>query len=583
MRKVSLRGHTRIAAQVRNWFVLFGVVPVTVVLLFCLSLTRQYFQRITDEALKQSSKRLMSELFSLINGYIGMVDLLAEDQSVIEAMGHAPNRRTEATDAASRLLSTTKDRFQIHLLSVDNSFRYSTGSIPALYTMPVYKNYGIFQLARRTPHATVMKSTALTSYTKAKMAIALCRAVLNGKGTIIGFVVINIPQDTLRACMQNSRPLAGQEMVIVDETDTVAYSMADPSNEGVLLKNAGFRNAFSLLNGNADAWDVRDHSAYSVFTIDKTGFRAGISVSHELPDSISEGINTFGFYILALTITIALLAGLLLSKKIGAQFKRLISIFEHTREGEFDQRFAIIKGDYMDIALLGGYYNDLADRIQELLERIRQEQSFLSTAELKMLESQIRPHFIHNILNDIKSLSKLGRNQEINDLVIAFSRILRSCLSPSDTFITVGEEMELLQSYIQLQNIRMSHPAHMHIKVDADILHLEIPRLMLQPIVENAFVHGFGKKPNPHLYIRGYRDQGQVVIVVVDNGGEYSGEQTIPSASGITLYEGMGLQNIHKRLILYYQEEERLVLSSKPGHYTKVVIRFDEKRPSFTL
>lgn len=192
-------------------------------------------------------------------------------------------------------------------------------------------------------------------------------------------------------------------------------------------------------------------------------------------------------------------------------------------------------------------------------------------SELKALQSQINPHFLYNTLDQINWMAQFGMNDQIPSLVHALAGYYKLALSNGQDIIKIGDELKLVDYYVQIQNIRFEQKIELVLKVDEDTMQGLIPKLTLQPIIENAILHGILKSENREgiITVSSERLGDRIVLTVVDDGAGMeetqlealrSGSKTVnPSGSGY------GIRNVQERIKLYYGESYGLQFFSSPG------------------
>ena len=217
-----------------------------------------------------------------------------------------------------------------------------------------------------------------------------------------------------------------------------------------------------------------------------------------------------------------------------------------------------------------------------MIEDIKASQRKKAELEIRALQAQIMPHFLYNTLNCTISLARMGKTDVIIDMVASLIDLLRTSANNKERFITIRDEINYVKSYIRIMTYRYDIPVNVTYNVEEDLLNLGILKFTIQPIVENSFVHAFqGAKKNYEIQIRVFSDDNWINIEITDNGAgmesnvldEISGKL----ASSVEFKEkltGIGLENIHQRLVLEFGEPSGLYITSKAGEGTTVKVIF---------
>jgi two-component system sensor histidine kinase YesM len=222
-------------------------------------------------------------------------------------------------------------------------------------------------------------------------------------------------------------------------------------------------------------------------------------------------------------------------------------------------------------------------RIRELLNAKVKEQENLKKAELKALQAQINPHFLYNTLDTIVWMAEANKTDQVIEIVRALSSFFRIALSKGKDWISIRQEIEHVRSYLAIQRIRYRDILNYKIEVDKDLLDGTILKLTLQPLVENALYHGIkNKRGGGTIVVRAQRIGNDLVrLEVQDDGVGFTPlklvqiRSTLEDESGeISLQEGgFGLENVNRRIKLYYGREYGLYVQSEHKVGTQVVAR----------
>lgn len=233
--------------------------------------------------------------------------------------------------------------------------------------------------------------------------------------------------------------------------------------------------------------------------------------------------------------------------------------------------------------------NKMLDHIEELSRKVVYTQQSLyekevseKTAALYALQSQINPHFIYNTLDCIGSIAAVNNVVEIEDIVDSLAVILRYSVE-SSPYTTVTEEIAIVKKYFTIQNIRYQNKFELEISIDADIWNQTILRMTIQPLVENAFKHGFFTNSSHNiLKIRGFLQDGTIVFEIIDDGCGISPKCCEELLSSLNDDIGLptkqiGIANINSRIKLHYGSEYGVDIESEYGKYTCVRVRISLK------
>ncbi len=234
-----------------------------------------------------------------------------------------------------------------------------------------------------------------------------------------------------------------------------------------------------------------------------------------------------------------------------------------------------------EVGELADTYNLMVDEITALMATQERVQRELKGAELKALQAQINPHFLYNTLDMIKWMSRKGMADEIEELLNSLAIFYRLALSEGKEIIPLREELRHVELYAHIQNVRYRGAIHFVIQVEESALDYGILKVTLQPLVENAIVHGIIEKPEKRgrILVSGARNGDELCVSVEDDG------VGIPPAILERLLDpdgahaaGFGVRNIHERFRLYYGEKYGLTFKSAPGKGTTATVTWKARR-----
>lgn len=275
-------------------------------------------------------------------------------------------------------------------------------------------------------------------------------------------------------------------------------------------------------------------------------------------------------------IILLLLSSVLLfmiSEKLAAPVERLADTMQRVGAGDLAAR-AEVSGSG-EIAYLAASFNKMLDRMDKLVKILANEQAKKRLAEINALQYQIRPHFIYNVLNAIRFAATLQGAKSISDRLADFVEVLRASTNRQGSFVKLSEEIAVLKHYIALQEFRLLDVFEVKFSIEEKAKDLIVPRMLLQPLVENSILHGPSEeRPYLHIEVRAEISNDKLILTVHDDGQGMS-ESAIAEVLAGKINElshgglsGIGITNIIERLRLYYNDGARLSYESDGKSYT---------------
>lgn len=294
-------------------------------------------------------------------------------------------------------------------------------------------------------------------------------------------------------------------------------------------------------------------------------------------DVLLAPLNQIRLFIAAISLMVSIAALCLtsyFSKKAADPIMKLCNLMEQVDENNLDVTFQ--EGSWYEIDLLGRNFNKMLERIKMLLEDIKQKEHLKNRAEINFLQAQINPHFIHNTLFSVKCLLEMGKIDRSEKMLGAFLGFLQHVLGGKDTFSTLKEETEFIRQYILIQQFMCGDKIHFHADIPDELRSQRIPKMLLQPVVENSILHGFSASDQDHsIRIRVEAQDAFLVLTVQDNGIGIAPEQldqlfTERKKDGKR--NSIGLANVKQRLQILFDGHYSITAVSDTGSGTAVTI-----------
>lgn len=268
---------------------------------------------------------------------------------------------------------------------------------------------------------------------------------------------------------------------------------------------------------------------------------------------------------------------LLLTQSLTGSLRRLVQVMERAGTGELSARMKVDGRTPREVEVISGQFNRMLERLGDSMEKEKKAIERQKSAEIAALEAQINPHFIYNTLDTINWMAIDRDEYEISSSINALAAILRYGINQSNEIVTVRQEEEWLKQYLFLQQTRLKNTFVCEIHVDAQVKEYHIHKLLLQPFVENAILHGFEGVDRTHrLSVQIGREEDNLHIEIYDNG------KGIPKQLVETMNRGefpkcteknhIGMENAITRIGMYYGERAAVRIESEEDVYTRILI-----------
>lgn len=395
----------------------------------------------------------------------------------------------------------------------------------------------------------------------------------------LGYILINAKKEYMFKDIKKFCQEQFDATYIINEKGKLIYKIGDSDFEDEYVKN------YRLSADSFRKIEEKDGKKYLFFNESLKYY----------PDWKVIGVISYGrvkhevvlllklVYIIAgISVFLILISSYSISKKITDPILKINEAINEFENGEWPEKLEVKTEDELKNLVKG--FNRLVERFKELLEKVYREQEEkkkveITTLELRLelLQSQINPHFVHNTLNAVQYLALKRGADDIREMIQSFNLLLRASMSVGKDFITIKEELDCVKSYLKIQEYRYDNTFTCIYDIEENIKLFKIPKLILQPIVENALYHGIvPKEKHGTIIIKIKQNNNKIRIKVIDDGvGIEKSEQKSAVKNKNDKYNSgfnnIGLSNINARLKLYFGDEYKLEVHGDLGIGTCIV------------
>lgn len=328
-----------------------------------------------------------------------------------------------------------------------------------------------------------------------------------------------------------------------------------------------------LLKDRPDGYLEQSDVIYTIQTMEDSGWRVvGVSYVDELITQRVQNVVAILLGLLLFVLFSAICSSLVFSRMISRPVKRLIQAMEQFEDSASDFTYHAVEGS-REIGELSHSFGHMVVQIQQLMEKVREEEITLRKAELRALQAQINPHFLYNTLDAIGWLCEEERTQDAVEMVNALAKLFRISISKGHEIIPVEKELEHARSYLKIEKFRYKQFTY-SFDVDEDCLNYYCNKITLQPIIENAIYHGLDRMVDEGEIRIGVHSRGDnLVFTVEDNGIGMTKEQCREILEGSAGDKtGIGIRNVNNRIKIYFGEQYGIQIDSELDEGTTVTI-----------
>lgn len=534
-------------------FLLIGVVPLLIFTVLMLNIFRVTLAGNARDAAEAELSGAARAMDTLLAGGTEVLGALSDDaliRSELSEPGTEP--RQGVYDALYTLSSELRGQADFALYSSEGELLYTTGtgSAGSLGT-----HWGLLNAAAATEG---------TAYAGGDGCMLAARALRAGDEPI-GYAVMSLSPAQLETLFSAYAGTGG--ILLLDPYWESVYSSEGAGDEGLAP-----RLREQLLSGEA----LSDGSGGSFYVHESED--TGFFLLYRQPEPVADWVMRLLYLVAGLTIVICIalcaMVSMMLSRQLFKPVRELNAAMGAVEEGKLETRLAVRSTD--ELGQLAGRFNRMTERLGAHLEESVRRRQELSDAQIRMMQAQLNPHFLYNTLDTVKWMGKINHVPEVATVAADLADILRSSIS-GDEFVTLGEELTTLDRYVEIQSIRFPGKFRLEKDIDEAALDVQVPKLMLQPIVENAILHGFADTGGS-IVVTARLGDTELELTVTDDGCGMSEESLRRFREGGRAGEHLGLRNVDAILRLHYGDAYGLRFPPVSGRGTCVAISLPAAR-----
>lgn len=550
--------HSYFKEDIRRVLLLYGIVPVVLLTLVCLFLFWGAWRYSLERTNKNDNKSMTLDLETIISSYAELAEEVARQNEIFDD-GLTSAKRVEIFNQIYAISNELDIKVNVYIF--DNEMMpiiSSKKTVPDYLDGKVYANWGVFRMLNQKKEDLALKLVKDEDIDSMQLVIG--KTVISSEETL-GYVVFTIDSKQFQIKIANVE----SQTVISDQYGTIFAS-----------------NNYNFLN-TLKRFDLGDHDFNG--NIENIFGRYYISSRAIFENQIYiYSISSFGkqtivlgyiFIILVFVFVMMTLTVLISTKKMAAKKTKnlytLIEAFENAKQGDLNTYIDISSSDEWKI--IGESYNLMIDSLKEQIIKNKEMGRLVATAQFKQLESQFNPHFLFNTLENIRFMCKLDPISA-SQMTYNLSNLLRYSVRSTQEEVTIQEDTFYTENYMRILKYRFNHRFHYDVSLSAEVERCIIPKLIIQPLIENAIKYGFEGKDKLSIRISGSIEEGKLVLLCVDDGAGMKKEvldevrQIIKQNTNVSNHSG--LFNVHRRIQLKYGDEYGIQIESELGHGTSL-------------
>jgi len=571
-------------------FILCSILPLIIIGSLMYGLSLNFLKRTLREQTTASIETFQAGLNARISAYEDMILAIQGNSNVSDVLSSSDISFSDSDQARSNeiyeilfdAISEEVLKPIVHITDLEGDLFFSTSFFPEYYKARLLNKWGIFRKIDSQPDDPVIYPHVEESVPGRKTVFCIGGRILDRYGKHTGYVLIEMPRQVV---YEEARILSNGlqlHMVLLDDRGYTLYDSINSSMEGK-FQQASYLDSEKIRNHKPMDGVVDGNRFLDLqYREDRLGSITRVHVSSD----IFQAFNRILTLIMAVGSLVSLLVSVMLAafqaRSISSPIRELIRVMSEVEKGSLEIRANL--GSRDEIGDLGKYFNQMLNRLNLYMEKVIEKQKQLRITEIKMLQAQIKPHFIYNTLDVIKWSVKLGHYEETISVVTNLARLLRFSIDSAEEFLTIRSNIDFISSYLAIQRIKYNNSFEVETVVEPSLMDYKIPRLILQPFIENSIIHGFGKtnKTDGRIIITGRfcdcssTEEGipdcKVIEFRISDNGIGMTQQEIDEIMIERPDNHIGIYNVDKRIKMYFGNDYGVQISGR-DQGTEVVIR----------
>ena len=534
--------------------------------IFYLILENQMQQSIADKEIRNRtaiSNNLDSTMKS-INSISRLTMLRSTVRTFLLAESNSTPRTRNALQEIHDILNTFNLSCNVVILRMDGQYLNTGPGITYVNTGKIFETEWLDEVMAQKGNYVIKAGTRDAFRSNIGEMVSFVR-VINDINTQkpIGILAINLPS---RFFEQAYEGLSGE---------TSHFALYDTAGKLICKDNESTFSSLKPENLLQNTREETDKLFYkSIFTCDTLGdshfilaSRLEVRILDGLPAKLLAALIIGAFILLAFMWLI----NTYIAKNVIYPIQRLVDSMAEVQNGWLHRVSMNVNDD--EIGLLKNSYNAMLIEINQLIEELLQKEKTLRMAELDALQEQMKPHFLYNTLDMIRYMALENRTDEVYNMLETLGNFYRRFLSKGSTDLSLGEEIEIVKSYLTLQRTRFEDIFTDEYEIEEGLSSIRVPRLILQPLVENSIYHGIRPKGEPGVIrVTVKRQEDFLSLSVYDNGIGMSAHQRELLFSGKDS-RSFGFQGTIERIRYYYKTEDVFEIHSVEGEYCEIILK----------
>lgn len=551
---------------------------VLLMALFSYQFTRDEVQSNAMDYTQQLIMQVNADIDFYVEYIKDIMDIIVRNSSVssylIQGRDAPEGVRERVAEQLANAKSIRREISSIALITVDGRAVFSDASF-TLNPYSFYENAAWYQDALNSPSEVYISSSHVQNIIEGEYdwVVTFSLAVPGPRGMPAAVLLIDLNYEVINdICARIELGNRGYIFLLDSRGDILWHPAQQLIYSNLKQENVG--EVFALGNGRKLIGSGSDARLYVAGRSSLTGWTAvGVAYLEELLQN-QESLNRFYLAVCLISVVIAVFVAALISRAITDPIRRLAYTMARVETGDLGIRCDVKSAN--EVGRLSENFNHMISKMQALMEQLVHNEEQKRKSELKALQAQIKPHFLYNTLDSIIWMAHAGKNSEVADMTVALASMLRTSIGSGNEMIPLKEEMEQVSNYLIIQKLRYNEKLRYELDMSPETASFTVPKLILQPLVENAIYHGIKvKDEGGFVRIASMEEDGKLLITVEDDGVGIDKEALANihcQKQGDAHSTKIGIYNVNERIRFHYGQDYGLKYFSEIDKGTLVML-----------
>lgn len=581
--------HKRLLFTIKNlnlrYQLILTYIPIFIISLLIIDLASYYLM---SNTLKKNSREFVNETAKIIsrditknlNQYDEISSSIAFDENLSSLLSGEINdynyfiKSNKVKQKLYYFTQNSKDIKSIFIYPINRSAVIRSNS-NIIYNDMNYNNNEYFKSLASNAETNLWSTNAVAGYDpEGGNYLYFLRAIPNF-GTSNGLIQMQIREKSIFDIYKDSSFGKDSTIFIIDEN---GYVVSHPDKKKISTRIE--TSQIQKINQNSGSFTTEiDGKNYMIVynAIVSSKWTLIATIPMDYIQSNNQWLLNTNLIIIMISFIFVILISVWVSSKIASPLEKVGKAMKQLEKGDFEVRLDYDSDN--EIGKIYKRYNAMAAEIKNLMEVIRKEEKKKKEAYIKVLQAQIKPHFLYNTLFTIKCLASIKKQPQIEELLDSLIKLLMASISKGGEFVSVYEEIDYIKNFALIQKYRFEDKFKVIFDISSEIQDCIVPKLILQPIIENSIVHGMdGEISFIEVKIEGRLEGEDIVFRIRDNGKGIDADKInmmlqVWENNNKNGFNGMGIKNVNERIKLYFGEQYGLYYLSNIENGTEVIIR----------